>query len=160
MSGQKTVWILTYSGTPITAQMLKDNSRIMADECHSTTDGAVNYTYLHLSRRCRQHAIAQFTKKAGIELKELFGYDLGSAAIRNHPAVALLRKHHKEQNPAFIPSTNGEPVVTKGPLSRDAPSKKQKKQDLIRHIATLEQEVAALKAGNDALMAENAALKK
>ena len=46
----KAIWILTYgaSGPYITAQMLLELGNIHADECHTTMDRVMKYTYIHL----------------------------------------------------------------------------------------------------------------
>jgi len=51
---QKRIWLLTYcpAGTYITPEILKE-SNIIADECHSTCDRVMNYTYVHLQKKCR-----------------------------------------------------------------------------------------------------------
>ena len=128
-SHQKTIWMLTYcpAGTYITTEMLKKHG-INADECHSTCDRVMNYTYIHLQKRCRIPAIEKFLTAArndyGIVKKEVFGYDPistksigpGSAKIQDHIVFKMLVTHSKEKNPSFSPSTDGEPILKRGPL--------------------------------------------
>ena len=126
---QKIIWLLTYApaGTYITINMLKKHG-ISADECHSTTDGILNYTYLHLVKRCRITAIEKFLSAAreeyGFTKKEVLGYESictrsnGSCSfkIQDHIAFKMLVSHSKENRPSFLPCTDGEPILKRGPL--------------------------------------------
>ena len=124
---QKKIWLLTYypPGTYITAEMLKD-SNIIVDECHSTCDRIINFTYIHLPKRCRLGQIEKFLEKVKISHKiakaEVYGYDpIGSQStqgttIQDHVVFKMLLKHLNEGNKSFLPWTNGENVLKKGHL--------------------------------------------
>jgi hypothetical protein len=126
----KTSWILTYgsSGPCITPQMLYELGNIEADECHSTKDRAMSYTYIHLTKRVRQTSIDKFMAKAneqhGLVLNSIYGYDpiasnakkKNDSPIEKHAAFQMLVRHCDSKNPAFQPFTDGEPVLTRGLL--------------------------------------------
>jgi hypothetical protein len=129
---QKRMWIITHgsNGPYITPTMLRELGQIEADECHSTKDRALVYTYIHLIKRVRQSTIEKFMTKArenyGIIRNEVYGYDSIAAnsgngvknQIQNHPAFQMLIKHFIEKNPAFKPLTDGEPVIKRGLILR------------------------------------------
>ena len=126
---QKKIWMLTYcpAGTYITMDMLKAHD-ILADECHSTSDRVMNYTYIHLTKRCRITLIEKFLLKAredyGIVKNEVFGYesigsrstDPGSTKMEDHIVFKMLLAHSKEKNPSFSPCTDGESNLKRGHL--------------------------------------------
>ena len=127
---QKKNWLLTYcpAGTYITTELLKEDG-LTADECHSTSDRVMNYTYIHLSNKVRQTRIEKFMKKVkeshGITQNEIFGYDsIASDSSTNqtkepfqqHIVFKMLLKHCKENSPNFKPNTDGEPVLKRGCL--------------------------------------------
>jgi len=130
----KSTWILTYgaSGPYITPQMLTDLGKIHADECHSTKDRVMNFTYIHLTKRVRQTSIEKFMAKAnevhGIVKNEIFGYDaIASNArqgnvtpIEEHAGFQMLVRHFNSKNPAFIPWTDGEPILKRGRILKAA----------------------------------------
>jgi hypothetical protein len=130
----KSTWILTYgaSGPYITPQMLTDLGKIQADECHSTKDRVMNFTYIHLTKRVRQTSIEKFMAKAnevhGIVKNEIFGYDaIASDArqgnvtpIEEHAGFQMLVRHFNSKNPAFIPWTDGEPILKRGRILKAA----------------------------------------
>jgi BMFP domain-containing protein YqiC len=125
----KRVWMLTYcpAGTYITFEMLKQHG-LVADECHSTADQVMNYTFIHLTRRVRQTGIQAFLETVnqshGIVLNEIFGYDpisSGSRAedgpkIQDHVVFRMLLSHCKAQHQSFRPCTDGKPELTRGHL--------------------------------------------
>jgi len=126
---QKKTWMLTYcpAGTYITIEMLREHG-IIADECHSTSDRVMNYTYIHLDKRCRITPIEKFFTNArdkyGIVKKEVFGYDSigsksaepGAAKMQDHIVFKMLLAHSKEKNPSFSPCTDGESILKRGHL--------------------------------------------
>ena len=125
---QKKIWLLTYcpAGTYITPEMLKE-SNIIVDECHTTCDRVMNYTYLHLPKPCRLGQIEKFFEKANLShmivKKEVYGYEaIGSqgvvrgTSIQEHIAFKMLLKHFNEVNSAFLPWTEGEKVLKRGHL--------------------------------------------
>ena len=124
---QKRIWLLTYcpAGTYITAEMLKD-SNIIADECHSTCDRVMNYTYIHLLKKCRASQIEKMFEKVKIShtivKNEVYGYESigsqtdGNAGYKDHIAFKMLLKHVNQGNKAFRPWTDGENVLKKGHL--------------------------------------------
>ena len=130
----KTSWIITYgaSGPYITTQMLFDLGKIQADECHSTKDRAMTYTYIHLTKRVRQTSIEKFMIKAremhGIVKNSIYGYDPiasnakqgENAPIEKHVGFQMLVRHYESKNAAFQPCTDGEPVLKRGLLFRAA----------------------------------------
>lgn len=125
---QKTMFIITYgaSGPYISPTMLLELSKIEADECHSTKDRALTYTYIHLTRKVRDSAIEKFLVKAkemhNIVKNEIFGYEsiAGSARekdgdkIQLHPAFKMIVSHYVTKNAAFKPCTDGEPIIKRG----------------------------------------------
>ena len=151
---QKFVWAITYKGGElITPQMLNEVAGITTTECHSTTDGKYNYTYLRVQKRCRESFIEKFMKKAeethDIRLKEIYGNQHNRLAVEATYAFRILKKHAMEKNPAFV--SDGERLLKA--------EKPQKKQQLAARIAELEKEVEDMKRGNEQLMDENAELK-
>jgi hypothetical protein len=162
---QKVVWIITYgaSGPFITIEMLSSLGRIQADECHSTTDLCMKYTYIHLTKRVRQTSIDKFMAKAkdahGIILNEIFGYDAIAGNGRNlkvedHVGFKMLVKHYKEKNSSFSPCTDGEPVLKRGQIlqsaaiNHDKPKmalESQSKARVIEYTKKLEEKVEAFK---------------
>ena len=173
----KTVWMLTYCppGKYITVDMLQTHG-IMADECHSTADRVMNYTYIHLIKKVRQTGIEAFLKKIkdlhGIIQSEIFGYDSVSSdscdsdkiTIHDHIVFKMLYNHCKERNPLFQACTDGEPVLKRGnlfaaldsvtgtTLSHHSMNRKQ----LLAHVASMEkmlQEAKAEAAENQTLVA-------
>ena len=158
---QKKIWMLTYcpAGTYITMDMLKAHG-ILADECHSTSDRAMSYTYIHLTKRCRVSLIEKFLSKArednGIVKKEVFGYESigsrstepGSAKIRDHIVFKMLTTHANDKNPSFSPCTDGEPTLKRGHIfeaceicgDHDIPLESRTKAQVIDYARKLEQE--------------------
>ena len=130
----KTTWILTYgaSGPYITPQMLLDLGKINVDECHCTKDRAMAVTYIHLIHRVRQSSIEEFMKKAkethGIVQNSIYGYEAIAcivnkgtvSTIEEHVGFRMLLRHYLAKDPAFIPWTDGEPVLKRGKLLRAA----------------------------------------
>jgi len=124
---QKRIWLLTYcpAGTYITAEMLKD-SNIIADECHSTCDRVMNYTYIHLLKKCRASQIEKMFEKVKIShtivKNEVYGYEsisyreIRGTAFQDHVAFKMLLKHFNEGNKAFLAWTEGENVLKRGHL--------------------------------------------
>lgn len=124
----KTMWIITYgaSGPYISPQMLLELGKISADECHSTKDRAMSYTYIHLTKRVRQSSIDKFMLKAhqvhGIVKNEVFGYESVASSTRNendppieeHIGLLMLVRHFVSKNPAFQPCTDGDPILIRG----------------------------------------------
>jgi len=160
---QKKNWLLTYcpAGTYITPEMLKKNG-IDADECHSTSDRVMNFTYIHLVLKVRQTRIEKFMRKIkdshGITQNEIFGYDSiasGSStnklapSIQQHIVFQMLIKHYKEKSPSFKPNTNGEEIIKKGhlfhalgiPIERTVDLQFQNKRQLIVYAKSLEQKL-------------------
>jgi len=164
---QKKIWMLTYcpAGTYITMDMLKAHG-ILADECHSTSDRAMSYTYIHLTKRCRVSLIEKFLSKArednGIVKKEVFGYESigsrstepGSAKIRDHIVFKMLTTHANDKNPSFSPCTDGEPTLKRGHIfeaceicgDHDIPLESRTKAQVIDYARKLEQEIKLNKA--------------
>ena len=164
---QKKIWMLTYcpAGTYITVEMLKKHG-ITADECHSTCDRVMNYTYLHLEKRCRIPAIEKFLAAAqreyGIIKNEVFGYDCigtksngpGSVKIQDHVVFKMLVAHSKERNPSFSPCTDGDSVLKRGHLFHahetiehmSVPLEKQSKIQLVAYARRLEERLKSTEA--------------
>ena len=160
---QKKNWLLTYcpAGTYITPEMLKADG-IDADECHSTSDRVMNYTYIHLTLKVRQTRIEKFMRKIkdsnGITLNEIFGYDSiasGSPtnklapSIQQHIVFQMLIKHYKEKSLSFKPNTDGEEIIKRGhlfhaldiPIERTVGLQFQNKRQLIAYAKSLEQKL-------------------
>jgi hypothetical protein len=188
---QKAVWIITYgaSGPYITPIMLKELGNIEADECHSTKDRALMYTYLHLVRRVRQSSIEKFMLRAkdmhGIVKNEIFGYESiagpsrskDSLPIREHLAFKMLVKHYVFRNPDFRPCTDGEPILKRGLILKateidlDKPLKlagqtkakvieyAEKMESKIREFKKMEQELHAVRGAYMALSDERSSLR-
>lgn len=162
---QKKIWMLTYcpAGTYITPDILKSHD-IIADECHSTADRVMNYTYLHLEKKVRQTRIQAVMDKLkdthGITLNEVFGYEPISsdsrhhiAPVRDHIVFKMLLNHCKSKNPSFKPNTDGEPILKRGNLFQalDATTDRtvalqfQTKKNLIKHIQEIEKKLEEAK---------------
>ena len=160
---QKKNWLLTYcpAGTYITPEMLKEDG-IDADECHSTSDRVMNFTYIHLVLKVRQTRIEKFMRKIkdshGITLNEIFGYESiasGSStnklapSIQQHIVFQMLIKHYKEKSPSFKPNTDGEEIIKRGHLfhaldiiiERTVDLQFQNKRQLIVYAKSLEQKL-------------------
>jgi len=130
----KTTWILTYgaSGPYITPQMLSELGEIEVDECHSTKDRVMAFTYIHLTKRVRQSSIEKFMKRAnelhGIVQNAIFGYESvaciskqgNATTIEEHVGFQMLLRHYVAKNPAFVPWTDGEPVLKRGRILKAA----------------------------------------
>ena len=126
---QKKIWLLTYcpASNFITPQMLMEN-KIIVDECHSTCDRVMNYTYIHLPKKCRLSQLEKFFEisqvKYRIMKKEVYGYDaIGAQSLepnapkmQDHIAFQILLKHIQEDNPSFSPWTDGETALKRGHL--------------------------------------------
>ena len=153
----KQIWLLTYgsTGPRITIGMLRDEGNLTADECHSTADQAIIYTYVHLTKAVRRTSIEKFMKNVedcGIIKQEIFGYDAVHSSkskddpmsIFQHVAFKMLVKHGREKHHSFIPCTNGEAVLTRGHLFRAVDNGKSEckmkstKQQLLERIKKLE----------------------
>jgi hypothetical protein len=124
---QKVNWVFTYGAAAgyMTFQILIDDGALDVDEVHSTSDGALMYTYIHLKKRISKYAVMQCMKrlneKHGIILSEVFGYDcVGSHArsgnLMEHIAFRMVYEHWKENNPTFVSCTDGLPGVERGLL--------------------------------------------
>ena len=131
---QKITWIITHgaSGPRITVDMLRELGQIEADECHSTKDRVMIYTYLHLVKRVRQTSIEKFMMKAqkmhGIVLNEIYGYESIAGNTRNgqdipieqHVGFQMLVRHYLTDDEAFMPCTDGEATINRGLIVRAA----------------------------------------
>jgi hypothetical protein len=127
-------WILTYNahGRYINPEMLRLLGNIHVDECHSTKDQIMAYTYIHVLKPVRSTTIEKFMKKAkdayGIVRAEMFGYDSivcnskfqDDIIMQEHPGFKVLVKHYLEKNPAFQAWTDDEPVPKRGNLLKAA----------------------------------------
>ena len=183
----KTEWILTYgtSSSYITPAMLKAEG-LELDECHSTKDRAMAFTYIHLTTRVRQSSIEKFMKEAnakhGIVQNAIFGYEsLGfnskkgdaPTSIEDHVGFKMLVKHYNTKDPAFVPWTDDEPVLKRGRLlkaatidsERPAALEAQSKAKIIAYARHLESQQQShlerhntLSRVNEELSAENTAL--
>ena len=158
---QKKNWIVTYaspSGERITIQMLSELGSINADECHTTTDRIMSYTYIHLTKRIRQATLSRFMEKAklkhGITQSEIFGYESiastmhrdDAVPIEQHIAFKMLVDHANSGNPSFQPCTDGQPILIRGILFKATELQpatidlaRQTKTQLIQYIKKLEQ---------------------
>jgi hypothetical protein len=130
----KSMWIITYGASSpyINPSMLRDLGKLEADECHSTKERVMAFTYLHLTKRVRQSTIENFMKRAhdehGIVQNEIFGYDSiagntkqGSGSrIEEHIGFKMLVRHYLSNNAAFQPCTDGEPVLKRGNILKAA----------------------------------------
>ena len=129
----KYVWLITHeaTGPRITPQMLKDKGNLDADECHSTVEADMYYTYVHLKKKARYTAFDKFMANAraeGIVPAEIQGYDaiasastvqrcMSSFQIENHKGFKILARHIREGNEAFVACTDGViNVLTRGCL--------------------------------------------
>jgi hypothetical protein len=133
-ASMKTVWIITYnaSGPYIDPSILFKLGGIEVDECHSTKDQIIAYTYIHLIKRIRQSSIEKFMKQArdvhGIVRNEIFGFDSIVCNVRQknilsmqgHPGFQMLVKHFVEKNVAFRAWTDGDPVLKRGLILKSA----------------------------------------
>jgi hypothetical protein len=164
---QKVIWIITHgaSGPYITIEMLHSLGQIEADECHSTKDRCMNYTYIHLIKRVRQTSIDKFMERAcethGIIKNEIFGYEAISGntrkkqgtPIEEHIGFQMLVRHYEEQNASFTPCTDGEPILKRGLIFQAAeidPDKpllleSQSKTRIIAYVRKLEVKAEASK---------------
>ena len=159
---QRRSWLITYcpAGKYLTPDLLKQDG-LMVDECHSTSDRAMNYTYVHLTKKVTQSRLENFMKRMDISerivKKEIFGYDpiagsskeKGKASIESHIAFQMLLKHCRANEPSFKPNTDGEPVLKRGILfqaldivrGRTVDLERQSKKQLISYAKTLEEKV-------------------
>ena len=127
----KYVWLITHgaSGPRITPQLLKEKGNLDADECHSTVDQAMTYTYLHLKKKARYTSIERFMANArsdGIVQASVFGYDAIASAsytqqyssfqIEKHVVFKMLVRHIRENNASFLAITDGVNALTRGYL--------------------------------------------
>jgi hypothetical protein len=156
----QSTWILTYNanGRYINPEMLRLSGDIHADECHSTKDQIMAYTYIHVVKRVRSTIIERFMKKAkdayGIVRAEVFGYDSivcnskvqHDITMREHPGFQVLVKHYLEKNPAFQAWTDGEPILKRGNLlkaveidaSKPAALERKSKAQVLKYTKQLE----------------------
>ena len=112
----------------MTFQMLRDDGSLDVDEVHSTSDGSLMYTYIHLKKRTSRYAVMECMKRLnemhGIILSEVFGYDSvgshdqsgGGMPLTEHIAFRMVYEHMKANNPAFVSCTDGLPGVERGLL--------------------------------------------
>jgi hypothetical protein len=145
-TNMKQIWLLTYgaSNPYITPEMLKKffKTKIEVDECHSTKDRAMTVTYLNLDKRVRQSSIEKFMKEAnekqGIVQNPTAGYEsIASISkkdtpIQEHIGFKLLLKHFISKDPAFVPWTDGEPVLKRGLIFEAATDKPKKQPPRVR----------------------------
>jgi myosin heavy subunit len=126
---KKLNWVFTHdvSRPRITAAMLEEYGGIVADECHSTTDRATTYTYIHLKKPVRESTISKFFRKIKDSLQispqTIFGYDMvGStsydsvSSVHEHIVIRQLVGHMNAGNSNFKPWTDGKQEVTRGLL--------------------------------------------
>jgi hypothetical protein len=127
---KKVNWVFTYGSSKgyISFQMFKDEGTFNVDECHSTSDGPLVYTYIHLLNKCSKKmavaCMARMGELYGIVLSEIYGYDaIGSgenhpegAPLTEHIAFRMVYEHMKSKNPAFVSCTDGVPGVSRGLL--------------------------------------------
>ena len=130
----KAIWIMTYgsSGPYVNPDMLLELGNIEADECHSTKDSAMKYTYIHLKKSVRQTSIERFMVRAnkahGIVRNEIYGYTSIEGDVRqgkeirleDHVGFHMLVTHFVQKNKAFRPWTDGEPILKRGRILREA----------------------------------------
>ena len=108
--------------------MFNEEGSLNPDEVHSTSDGSIVYTYIHVQKKCSKSAVMKFMdrmhKEHGIVMSEIFGYEsVGSTdqddddgLLTNHIAFRMIYEHMKADNPAFISCTDGNPGVSRGLL--------------------------------------------
>jgi hypothetical protein len=127
---QKVNWVFTYGSSKgyMSFKMFKDEGTLDVDECHSTSDGPLVYTYIHLDKKCSKSAVMRCMKRMGeqhgIIPSAVFGYDaIGSnehhgegGLLTEHIAFRMLYEHMKSNNAAFKSCTDGVPGVTRGLL--------------------------------------------
>ncbi len=124
---RKSSWVVTYGASKgyVTFQMFKDEGSLDVDEVHSTSDGSIVYTYIHLRKRSRisqiMQCMDQMKEHHGIIMSEVFGYDSISSndnegSLMNHIAFRMIYEAFKTNSPAFSSCTNGIPGVKKGLL--------------------------------------------
>jgi archaellum component FlaC len=127
MDSKRKNWVMTYGASSgyINFEMFRDEGSLEVDEVHSTSDGALVYTYFHLKTPVRQTTIKKFTnemnKAHGFVLSDVFGYESVDGSTRGKPltdhiAIQMLFKHMKDKNPAFVACTDGMPGVSRGIL--------------------------------------------
>jgi hypothetical protein len=176
LNAQRKIWLLTYSPPDryITIEMLKELENLEADECHSTSDRVMVYTYIHLTKRIRQAALERFMEKAkyryGVTKNEIFGYDAiayedgrdDTVPMRSHVAFVMLVTHANAGNPAFKPFTDGEPVLKRGMIFKathiqhdQIALEYQTKSQLIEYISKLKEEQEEAKQQKSQLIALN-----
>ena len=156
----KSMWILTYgaSGPYVDAQMLRELGKIQVDECHSTKDRVMAYTYIHLIKSVRQTCIETFMKKAqavhGIIRNEIFGYSSIASntregeqiSIEEHVGFQMLVRHYTAKDANFLPWTDGEPILKRGRIlkadeidpSRPTSIERKSKVQIIEYARNLE----------------------
>jgi hypothetical protein len=129
LHGRKVNWVFTYGASKgyLLYQMFKDEGSLDVDECHSTSDGSIIYTYIHLQNRCSKFNVmkcmARMNEQHGFILSEIFGYDsvgcndqTGGEILTEHIAFRMIYEHMKANNAAFISCTDGTNGVKRGLL--------------------------------------------
>ena len=107
--------------------MFKDEASLDVDEVHSTSDGSIVYTYIHLKARASKRAVMECMQKLngmhGIILSKVFGYnsvggDNHHGKLTGHIAFQMIYQHMKSGDPAFLSCTDGVPGVSRGLLMK------------------------------------------
>lgn len=110
----KTTWLMTYGvgGPSISNELLKTHTKLVIDECYTTTDKANRYTLIHLVKKVRQTVIQKvmdtLAAKTGITLTGVYGYDLITSntaeephAVRENALYRWMVESFKQRSSAF-----------------------------------------------------------
>jgi hypothetical protein len=121
----KTTWLLTYGvgGPSISNDLLKTHTKLVVDECYTTTDKANRYTLIHLVKKVRQTVIQKamdtLATETGITLTGVYGYDLITSnsaeephAVQGNALYKWMVKSFKTRSSAF------ESWISEGKLGR------------------------------------------
>ena len=107
--------------------MFKHEGSLDVDEVHSTSDGSIVYTYIHLRVRSSRFTVMKCMEHMnechGFILSEIFGYDsvgsddqVGGVPLTEHIAYRMICEHMKSNNAAFKSCTDGVTGVKRGIL--------------------------------------------
>ena len=110
----KTTWLMTYGvgGPSISNELLKTHTKLVIDECYTTTDKANRYTLIHLVKKVRQTVIQKamdtLATETGITLTGVYGYDLITSnsaeephAVQENALYRWMVESFKQRSSAF-----------------------------------------------------------
>ena len=174
-------FVLTYGKGHgyITYQTFRDVCYLNIDECHTTSDNVMIYSYLHFKDRVHisviEKAMQRLNSTHGVVHCTVFGYEsVGSSSknndIENHIAFKMLVDHMNTNNPSFVHCTDGISIVSKGILKRHKDCTKQVieflsnkhsgRTYLANHVRDMQAQIEQLSTKTQELSNENEKLKE